>query len=169
MLIYNINQMKNGWIVGNFYPSCFVNHDFEVCHAKHKAGEKSDGHHHKIATEINYILKGNIKLYTGHFLSDGSHWIISLSDGAVWVTEPNKVYGIEFVEDTELIVMKTPSVPGDKYKPDNTPSDPKLSEQQKSRRQRGLEPLYKEQLEDLQNWLPSNEAAREYFHKFPVK
>jgi hypothetical protein len=88
-------------------------------------------------------------LDTNVILSDGKKWLVTLTKGAIWVTEPNKVYGVEFLEDTELIVMKTPSVPGDKYKQDGTPSNPELSKIQDRRRQRGLEPIYKEQLEDL--------------------
>jgi quercetin dioxygenase-like cupin family protein len=104
----SIDRMKKGWFIGNFQPSVFMTKDFEIGHAKHKKGETNDGHHHKVATEINYLINGRIRI------SNGVTTVI-LYQGAIWITPPNTVYEIEFLDDSDIIVIKTPSVPGDKY------------------------------------------------------
>jgi len=150
MLLYSIDWMKNGWFIGNFYPSAFISEAFEVGHLKHKAGDKSDGHFHKKMTEINYLIKGKIKFDTMKIV-DGKQWIIEAKQGFIWVTEPNQVYGIEFVEDSELIVIKTPSVPGDKYYSGDKYKDLWISP---------------EALQEIKDWMPSSEDAEQYTSTF---
>ena len=93
-----------GWFIGNFEPSAHKTDAFEVCLKKHCKGETWPVHYHKIATEINYLLKGEMTV-------QGQ----KLSAGDVFVLEPLEVADPIFLEDCELIVVKTPFVRNDKY------------------------------------------------------
>lgn len=104
MKIFSIEDMIGGWFVGNFEPSAHKTSDFEVCYKVHPKGEQWPAHYHKIATEINYIIRGTMTI-------NGT----MLTRGDVFVLEPYEVAVPEFLEDCELIVVKTASVVGDKY------------------------------------------------------
>ena len=104
MDVYNINNFKNGWFIGNFTPSVFKNPFFEVAHHHHKAGYCGQAHTHKIAQEVTYIVKGSL-------VASGKH----LKTGDMFVYSPHEVANVMFVEDTDLIVIKWPSVPNDKH------------------------------------------------------
>lgn len=104
MKIFSMKDMIGGWFVGNFEPSAFKTSEFEVCYKVHPKGEIWPTHYHKLATEINYIIRGSMTL-NGTLLSQGD----------VFVIYPHEAVSPEFLEDCELIVVKTPSVVGDKY------------------------------------------------------
>lgn len=98
-------KFKNGWFVGNFEPSILKTMDFEVAHQFHPKGFVSTPHYHKISNEYNYIVNGMILL---------NHDCV-LSDGDTFVYEPNEISDVEFLADTNMIVVRVPSAPGDKY------------------------------------------------------
>jgi hypothetical protein len=104
MDVYNIKDFKAGWFIGDFTPSVFKNCFFEVAHHQHKAGYTGPLHTHFIATEVTYIVKGSL------VASDKK-----LSTGDMFVYHPKEVAEVTFLEDTDLIVIKWPSVPSDKY------------------------------------------------------
>lgn len=104
MKVANIADMKGGWFVGNFEPSVLKTGDFEVAHHHYKRGVTSDPHTHKLAVEINYILKGKA-------IVSGT----TLETGDIFIYEPNDVADVRFLEDTDLVIVKAPSVPEDKY------------------------------------------------------
>jgi len=101
---YNIKDFKAGWIVGDFEPSIFKNPFFELAHHTHKAGCDTHPHTHKVTTELNYIVRGSM-MVSGQLLTSGD----------AWVYEPNDVSDVEFLEDTDLIILRWPSIPSDKY------------------------------------------------------
>jgi quercetin dioxygenase-like cupin family protein len=103
MKIADIQEMKGGWFVGNFEPTLF-SANFEVAVKKYKKGEFHAPHFHKIATEINYLISGRI-------LANGT----LIEPGQIFAFEPNEVASCEFVEDCELVVVKSVSVLNDKY------------------------------------------------------
>ncbi len=105
MKINNIKEFTNGWFIGNFEPSILKQEQFEIAIHSHKKGDLGDKHFHKIATEINVIISGSIRLGVN----------IILKSGDIWTIYPNQIEKVEFLEDTKLVVIKTPSVPGDKY------------------------------------------------------
>ena len=70
MQVYKISDMDRGWFVGDFEPSVFQNPFFEVAHHKHKKGESTQPHIHKISTELNYILEGEL-IASGQHLKTG--------------------------------------------------------------------------------------------------
>jgi|TARA_B100000965_G_scaffold51096_1_gene37944 quercetin dioxygenase-like cupin family protein len=100
----NINDFKGGWFVGDFEPSIFKNPFFEVAHHSHKKGCETFPHYHKVTQELNYILRGEVKVSGKHFKS-----------GDMWIYEPNDVSDVEFLADTDLVIVRWPSIPSDKY------------------------------------------------------
>lgn len=104
MDVYNIKDFKNGWFIGNFEPSIFKNPFFEIAHHFHPAGFKGEPHTHYVATEVTYIVKGKLT-------ASGKN----LSTGDMFIYYPNEVADVVFHENTDLVVIKWPSVPNDKY------------------------------------------------------
>ena len=58
----NLNDMINGWFVGNFEPTLLKTNDVEVAVKKYKKGDYEDKHYHKIAMEITVVIKGRVKM-----------------------------------------------------------------------------------------------------------
>ena len=104
MKTFNIGDMRAGWFIGDFEPSVFKNPFFEVAHHFHEAGYVGPKHYHKIAPELSYIIKGKL-------VASGQ----TLSTGDMFLYEPYDIADVRFIEDTDLIVVKWPSVPTDKY------------------------------------------------------
>jgi len=97
-------DMIGGWFVGDFEPTAYKTKDFEVSYKTHPKGEIWDNHYHKVATEINYLIRGKMNL-------SGT----ALEEGDIFVLHPGEVAVPEFLTDCELVVVKTPSIKGDKY------------------------------------------------------
>jgi quercetin dioxygenase-like cupin family protein len=104
MDIIDGKQMKDGWFVGDFEPTAYHTKDFEVAYKFHPKGEVWDNHYHKIATEINYVVRGELMITEQH-----------LKEGDIFIMYPNDIAIPEFLTDCEVVVVKTPSVKGDKY------------------------------------------------------
>lgn len=97
-------NFTGGWFIGDFNPSAYKTKDFEVCYKIHEQYEKWPIHYHKIATEINYLMKGKMMI-------QGKQ----LNAGDVFIIEPNEIADPIFQERCEIIVVKVPSVKDDKY------------------------------------------------------
>lgn len=104
MLVDRLDRMKGGWFVGDFDPSVARTKDFEVGYKLHRKGEHWARHTHKVATEITVLLRGRMKLQGRELVS-----------GDVFVIYPDEIADPEFLEDCEVIIVKFPSVIGDKY------------------------------------------------------
>lgn len=104
MKIRHIDEFNGGWFIGNFEPTVYKTKLFEVCYKYHKKGELWDAHYHEIGLEINLMISGKMKTQ-GQILGPGDIFIIS----------PGEVSAPEFLEDCKIIVIKSPSIPGDKY------------------------------------------------------
>lgn len=104
MKIYDLKNFTRGWFVGNFEPTILKTKEFEIGIASHKKDENWPKHYHKVATEFNVILNGKIKLND-----------TVLDKNKIFVVEKEEVTKIQFLEDSVILVIKTPSVPGDKY------------------------------------------------------
>ena len=104
MEVFKLKTMTGGWFVGNFKPCIIESYDIEVCYKLHKKGETWPQHIHKIATEATLIIRGKMKIQDQ-----------ILSDGDIFVIQPWELANPEFLEDCEVVIIKTPSVPGDKY------------------------------------------------------
>lgn len=101
---YNYKDMVNGWFVGNFSPTCLSTKDCEVAVKTYKAGDSEEAHYHKIAKEITYILKGKV------IMNDKEY-----GEGDIILIEPGEIVSFYAIEDSKNVVVKIPSVKGDKY------------------------------------------------------
>ena len=103
MKLLDIDEMKGGWFVGDFDPSAYKTKDFEVGYKFHRKGEPWDKHYHEKCTEINFLMKGVMKM-RGQILKSGQ----------IFIMEPFEVADPEFIEDCYVVVVKTNSEKGDK-------------------------------------------------------
>lgn len=104
METFKLSNMTKGWFVGNFCPSSFKTELFEVAVVSHPKDSKWDVHYHKKATEITLILEGKMKMHDKEFVK-----------GDIFILHPYEIANPCFLEDTKVVVIKTPSVPADKY------------------------------------------------------
>lgn len=104
MKLDHIKNFKGGWFIGNFDPSVLKTDLFEVGVANHKKGDFWPMHYHKEITEYNLLLKGKIKLQN-----------TVLTEGSVFVIPPWEISDSEFLEDSQILIIKTPSLPKDKF------------------------------------------------------
>jgi len=100
---FRIENMHKGWFVGNFSPTAFLTKDFEVCFRTHPKGEKWDHHYHTEITEINLLTRGKMIL-------QGQE----LSAGDIFILYPYEIADPVFLEDCDIVCVKTPSCPDDK-------------------------------------------------------
>lgn len=99
-----LSDMIGGWFVGDFEPSVWRDKNFEVGYKFHHKGEIYGAHIHKVATEMNVLIRGKCKMQGQIF-----------ETGDIIILEPGDLGDPEFLEDCEFIVVKVPSVKGDKY------------------------------------------------------
>lgn len=99
MKVLDINDMIGGWFVGNFEPTAYKTKDFEVSYKLHPKGQEWDIHYHTDVTEINYLIRGKMTL-------QGK----TLKTGDIFILEPHEIADPNFIEDTEIICVKTPSI-----------------------------------------------------------
>lgn len=98
-----IEDFVKGWFVGNFEPS-LLRRNFEVGFHQHHAGEFHQDHFHKLSTEINLVVEGNIKINGQVF-----------GPGEIFVLEPYEISQCEYLTDVKLVVVRSQSNPDDKY------------------------------------------------------
>lgn len=100
----HLNDMVRGWFVGDFSPTVLTTKDFEVAVQHFKAGDKEASHIHRQATEITVLISGNAVM-AGKRISDGD--IVAL--------DPGEASGFEALTNCITVVVKMPSVIGDKF------------------------------------------------------
>lgn len=61
-------------------------------------------HYHKKSTEINILIRGKMQIQDQ-----------ILIEGDVFIFQPYEIADPVFLEDCEVLIVKTPSIPGDKY------------------------------------------------------
>ena len=99
-----VETKTNGWFIGDFPLAVHRTSDFEVSWMRHPKGQEWPRHHHKIAKEINLLIRGKMLINNEE-----------INVGDIFVLHPGESAKPTFLEDCELIVVKTPSCPGDKY------------------------------------------------------
>jgi hypothetical protein len=99
-----INDFFKGWLIGDFEPSIFRSKDIEVGVKNYKSGDVESKHVHKFSTEYTIVLSGKVKMLNNIY-----------SEGDIATIEPNIPNQFECLEDAMLLIIKTPSVIGDKY------------------------------------------------------
>lgn len=105
MKLARLDEMKGGWFIGDFSPACLQTTQFEVGCKVYKAGTYERRHVHRIATEVTVIISGQARM-NGRIVNAGD--IVLLEAG-----ESSDFLAIE--ENTTTLVVKSPSVIGDKY------------------------------------------------------
>ena len=107
MKSFRLEEMTGGWFVGNFFPAALRAEDFEVGVKKYRGGDQEDIHHHRIAVEITLIVSGEVVMFD-------ETW----GPGSIIVIEPGEATSFLCNQDAVTVVVKTPSVLGDKYSGD---------------------------------------------------
>jgi len=101
---YKLSAHTRGWVVGDFFPSLIHSNEIEVAVQNFKAGDREAKHVHKIAKEITIIAKGSCIINEQLF-----------NEGDIVVIAPGEAASFEALQNTVTVVIKTPSVPSDKY------------------------------------------------------
>ena len=104
MIKINLSDFFQGWIIGNFEPSIFRSTEIEVAIKQYKAGHVEVKHFHKIATEITIMIIGEAMFNDEH-----------LFEGEGMIIKPNESNTFKAITDCKTLVIKTPSIPSDKY------------------------------------------------------
>ena len=92
-----------GWFIGDFKGAVYRTKEFEVTYQKNPRGQTAS-HIHKLTYEITLVISGR-QICNGEIFAAGD----------ICVLEPGDISQIEYLEETEVITIKTPSVPSDKY------------------------------------------------------
>ena len=98
------NDLTRGWFVGNFIPTAYNTENCEVAYKEYKAGDYEPKHLHKIATEITLIVKGKVKMNDQEY-----------NERDIIIMEPREATDFRALTDAANVVVKVPSVKGDKY------------------------------------------------------
>jgi len=101
---FKLEQMLNGWIIGNFNPSVLLTNDVEVAIKTYVAGSKEKSHFHKIATEITVIIEGKVIMNE-----------IEYQTGDIIKILPMECTDFIAIENTKTLVVKIPGANNDKY------------------------------------------------------
>ena len=104
MRVEKLNDMVNGWFVGNFFPTIYRTNDCEVAVKNYNKGDYENKHYHRIATEITVIVKGRVRMFDQEF-----------SEGDIIVVDPGEATDFEVLEDCMNVVVKIPGANNDKY------------------------------------------------------
>lgn len=104
MKIYQADMFSNGWFVGDFDKTAYRTASCEVSYKEHAAGEYWAAHYHKLGDEINYLISGTMEI-------NGER----LEAPVVFLIEKGEISRPTFITDVKLVVVKVPSIPGDKY------------------------------------------------------
>ncbi len=104
MKTYQLDNFIKGWFVGDFPKALTRTKDFEVAVKYYKKGDKEDAHFHKIAEEMTMVVYGKCRMND-----------LILEKGDLAVVEAGESVEFEALEDSSNVVVKIPSVIGDKY------------------------------------------------------
>ena len=101
---FDLRDYVGGWLVGHFSPALVKSDDVEVAVKSYQAGDLESSHHHKVATEYTVIVSGRVRM------NQAEH-----KAGDIIHIKPGQSTDFEAIEPTLTVVIKTPSVPDDKY------------------------------------------------------
>lgn len=104
MKIARLDEMTGGWFAGDFEPTLLRTDRFEAACKFYRAGAAERRHVHRVATEITVVASGAVTM-NGRVVRQGE----------IVVLEPNESADFVVLEDAVTMVIKVPSVAGDKY------------------------------------------------------
>ena len=103
MIIKKISSSIGGWYIGNFPDAAYKTKGLEVSYKTHKAGEIWDWHFHEHLDEINLLVKGKM-IIKGQ----------TIYPGDIFILEPMEIADPEFLEDCDIVCVKSPNFTNDK-------------------------------------------------------
>lgn len=92
-----------GWFIGDFAKAAFQTTDFEVTYQKNSRSQ-TPSHIHKLVHEITLVISGR-QICNGELFEAGD----------ICILEPGDISQIEYLEETEVVTIKVPSIPNDKH------------------------------------------------------
>lgn len=104
MKAFKLSDMTKGWFVGDFSPAALRTEAAEVAVKTYVSGTLEKRHLHKVAPEITLILNGRARMNETVYES-----------GDILLIEPGEDTDFEALTDVTTVVVKIPSVAGDKY------------------------------------------------------
>jgi len=104
MKTFKESEMHRGWFVGSFSPTCLDTDGAEVAVKRYKKGESEPAHHHKVASELTFVVSGRVSM-------NG----VEYSQGDIVLVEKGDSVSFKALEDSVNVVVKAPCVKGDKY------------------------------------------------------
>ena len=104
MDVFNIDDFRGGWFIGDFEPSLLRTGDFEVGWKVHRADEGIEPHVHRRATEYNLVAAGVMDV-NGHRLTPGMLFVLRPGE---------RVDAVPVTSEVHVVCVKVPSIPGDK-------------------------------------------------------
>lgn len=104
MKAFRLQDMTKGWFVGDFNPVALRTQAAEIAVKTYPAGTLEPRHVHKVAPEVTLILSGSALINGQRFEA-----------GSIVVIEPGEATEFEAVTEVTTVVVKVPSVAGDKY------------------------------------------------------
>ena len=107
MECFRLEQMHQGWFIGDFTPTAYQTKACEVAWKQHWTGESWPKHLHTQVTEVNLLVRGRMTAHLQH----STH---PLWEGDIFVLRPGEWIQPEFHTDCQLVVIKIPGIRGDK-------------------------------------------------------
>ena len=104
MELFKLSEMTKGWFVGDFSPVVLRSTTTEVGVKSYEKGALEARHVHKVSTELTLIVSGRARMND-----------TVLEAGDIVVIAPGEHTDFEALTDVTTVVVKTPSVAGDKY------------------------------------------------------
>ncbi len=104
MDIHNLKEFNKGWFIGNFYPTLWPTSSFETALKTYNAGDSDPAHFHKVAVEYTLVIHGEVEMNGVKYVEDD-----------IIIVYPNEIVKFTSLTNSKLMVVKTPSVQGDKY------------------------------------------------------
>jgi len=104
MRMDRIERFKNGWFIGDFEPSLIRTKDFEISLMTHEKDAYIPLHYHHLVEEMNVFVSGSMTC-NGCVLIPGD----------IFIFEKDEVSDCVVHEKSTILVVKAPSIIGDKY------------------------------------------------------
>lgn len=92
----------HGWFVGSFEQAAYYSDLAEVCYRKEPKGPHA-AHYHTRCTEILLIIRGRARVNDK-----------TVGSGDIIIWQPGEINSIDYLEDTEVVCVKTPAGGNDK-------------------------------------------------------
>jgi len=100
---YQLSDFKGGWFVGDFDPSILRTTGGEVAIKSYNPGDSEPAHVHRGSTEITCVVMGQV------YMNE-----MKLCPGDMVEIAPGEAVSFRAVTTALTVVVKVPSVPGDK-------------------------------------------------------